>query len=202
MIRIAPFHCSKRSPRKRKTNSLDNNNTNTEFDNPAFDQDSIYDSVSKARGSSVAASLGQANESGSQELRLRSDGRNEMINKAPYCDYSNRTYQAPDESTACSPTYNVAYAGGRGIENSEKRYASLQQKNEQQNKEYPGRDRRMENPEKRYASLQQKTGHAGRGGGDFINPGHSQTEARQHTSGAATDDEIYENLKYQDESGA
>ena len=124
-----------------------------------------------------------------------------MDNKATYDD-CNRTYQALDETAACSPTYNVAYSGGRGIDNSEKRYASLQQKNEQQNKEYPGRGRRMENPEKRYASLQQKTGHPGRDGDDFMNPVYSQTETRQHTSGAATDDEIYENLKYQDESGA
>ena len=149
----------------------------------------------------MAPNLAQASERSSHELRHQSDGRNEMINKALY-DNSNRTYQALDESATCSPTYNVAYSGDRGIENSENRYASLQQKNEQQNKECPGRGRRTESPVKQYASLQQKTGHPGRDGHGAMNPAHFQTETHQHSSDAATNDEIYENLVYQDESGA
>ena len=166
-----------------------------------FDQDSIYDSISKAKGSSVAPSLAQANERGSQEYRHQSDERNEMINEADY-GYINRTYQAIDESAACSPSYNVAYSGDRGSENPEKRYASLQQKSEQQNKEYPVRVRRLENPAKQYASLQRKTKHPCRDGQDTMNPGHFQTETRQNASEAATDDEIFENLQFQDGSEA
>ena len=149
----------------------------------------------------MAPSLAQANERGPQEHRHQREGRNEMINRADY-DYSNSTYQALDESATCSPTYNVAYSGGREIENSEKRYASLQQKNEKHNKEYPERGRRMENPAKQYASLQQKTKHPRRDGHDVMNPGYFQTETRQHSSNAATDDEIYANLQFQEESGA
>ena len=145
----------------------------------------------------MTPSLAQANERGSQEYRHQSDGRNEMINNANY-DYSNRTYQALHGTAACSQTYSVAYSGDRGIENSEKRYASLQQKGEQQNKEYPGR--RLENPSKQFASLQRQTEHPWRDGHDNMNPGHFQTETWQNASAAATNDEIYENLQFQDGS--
>lgn len=141
----------------------------------------------------MAASLSQANERGLQKCHSQTDRRNEMINQAPG-DYDNGTYQALDETAVCSPAYKVPQPGGRGIENSEKPYASLHQKNEQQNKEYPGRGRRMD-PAKQYASLQQKTGHPRRDGHDARNPGHFQTETRQHASDAATDDEFYENLQ-------
>ena len=124
-----------------------------------------------------------------------------MMNKAP-CDYNNETYQAFDETAVCSPAYRVPQSGGRGIVNSEKHYASLHRKNEQQNKEYPGRGRRIENPAKQYASLQQKAGHPRQDGQGAMNPGHFQTETRQHASDAAADAEIYENLQFQDESGA
>ena len=147
----------------------------------------------------MAPSLAQANERGSQEYRLQSDERNEMINEADY-GYINRTYQALNESAASSPSYNVAYSGDRGIENSEKRYASLQQKSEQQNKEHPGRVRRLEDPAKQFAS--QKTEHPWRDGHDVKNPGHFQTETRQNASDAATNDEIYKNLQLQDGSEA
>ena len=199
---ICTSSCSRRDPRKRQTDSLDNNNKNAEFDNPAFDGDTIYDSLSKARGSSVAASLAKANERGLQECNSQTDRRNEMMSKAP-CEYNNGTYQALDKTAVCSSAYRVPHPGGRGIENSEKCYASLQQKNEQQHKEYPGRGRRMENPAKHYASLQKKTDHPRRDGHDALTPGrHFQTKARQQSSDAATDDEIYENLEFQDESGA
>lgn len=199
---IVPFRCSKRSPRKQKTDRQSNDNTNTHFDNPAFDQASIYDSVSKASGSSMAPSLAEMSKRGSQDLRHQSDGRNEMINKAP-CDNTNSTYQALNHSCERSPPYSVAYSGDRGDDNSEKRYASLQQKNEKLNKEHPRRGRRMESPAKQYASFQQqKTGHPGRDGHDAMNPVYFKTETCQHSSDAATDQEIYENLKRQDESGA
>lgn len=198
---ICTSSCSKRDPRKRQTDSLANDNGNATFDNPAFDEDSIYDSVSKARGSSVAASLAQVRGPGLQKCHPQTDKGNEMTNKA-LCDYNNGTYQALDEAAVCSPAYRVPHPGGRGIENSEKGYTSLQQKNGQQNKEYPGRGRRMENPAKQYASLQQKIGHPRRDGHDAMKPGHFQTETRQHSSDAATDDEIYESLEFQDESGA
>ena len=192
---ICTSSCSKRDPHKRRTDSLADNNRNAEFDNPAFDEDTIYDSLSKASGSSVAASLAQANENASQI-----DRRNQMMNKAP-SDYNNGTYQALDERAVCRPAYRVPHPRGLGVENSEKHYASLQQKTEQQNKEYPGRGRRMENPAKQYASLQ-KAGHPRRDGHKDMNPGHFQTGTRQHSSNAATDDEIYANLKFQEESGA
>ena len=147
----------------------------------------------------MGPSLAQVNERESQEYRHQSVEKNEVINEENY-GYSNRTYQALDESATCSPTYSVAYSGDRGIENSEKRYASLQKKSEQHNKEYPGR--RLENPAKQFASLQQKKEDPWRDVHDAINPGHFQTETRQHTSGAATDDEIYENLQFQDGSEA
>ena len=149
----------------------------------------------------MTPSLAQASERGSQEYRHQSDERNEMINNANY-DYSSRTYQALRGTAAFSQTYSVAYSGDRGIENSEKRYASLQQKGEQQNKEYPGRGRRQENPTKQFASLQRKTEHTWRDGHDTMNPGHFQTETRQNASAAATNDEIYENLQFQDGSEA
>lgn len=151
----------------------------------------------------MAASLSQANERGLQKCHSQTDRRNEMMNKAP-CEYNNGTYQALDKTAVCSPAYRVPQSGGHGIENSEKPYASIHQKNEQQNKEYPGRGRRMDNPAKQYASLQQKTGHPRRNGHDAMNPGHFhfQTKTRQHVSDAATDDEFYENLQIQDESGA
>ena len=198
---ICTSSCSKRDPRERQTGSLDNNNRNAEFDNPAFDEDTIYDSVSKARGSSVAGSLSQANELGLQKCHPQTDSSNGMMNKVPY-DYHNGTYQALDKTAVCSPAYRVPQPGGRGVENSEKHYASLHQKNEQQNKEYPGRGRRMKNPAKQYASLQKKTGHPRRDGHDAMNPGHFQTKTRQHASDAATHDEFYQNLQIQDESGA
>lgn len=149
----------------------------------------------------MAPSLAQANERGTQEYPHQSDERNERINEEN-CGYSNRTYQALDESAACNPTYNVAYSGNRGIENSEKRYASLQKKSEGHSKGYPGRGRRLENPAKQFASLQQKTEDPWRDRHDAINPGHFRTETRQHVSDAATDDEIYENLQVQDGSEA
>ena len=49
-----PFRCSKRN-----TDRQSNANADTQFENPTFDQDSIYDSISKAKGSSVAPSLAQ-----------------------------------------------------------------------------------------------------------------------------------------------
>ena len=199
---IVPFCCSKRSLRKRKTDRESNDNTGTHFDNPAFDQASIYDSVSKASGSSMTPSLAQTSKRGSQDLRHQSDGRNEMINKAP-CDNTNSTYQPLNNSSERSPTYSVAYSGDRGDDNPEKRYASLQQKNGKLNKEHPRRGRRMESPAKQCASLQQqKTGHPGRDGHDAMNPVYFLNETCQHSSEAATDQEIYENLKQQDESGA
>ena len=97
-----------------------------------------------------------------------------MMSKAQ-CEYNNGTYQALDKTAVCSSAYRVPHPGGRGIENSEKCYASLQQKTE----------------------------HLRRDGHDALTPGrHFQTEARQQSSDAATDDEIYENLEFQDESGA
>lgn len=196
---ICTSSCSKRDPRERQTDSLDNNNRNAEFDNPAFDEGTIYDSISKARGSSVAASLAKENKRGLQERNSQTDSRNEMMSKAP-CEYNNGAYQALDETAVCSPAYRVPYPGGRGIENSEKGYASLQQINERQHKENPGRGRRMEKPAKQYASLQQK--HPRRDGHGALNHGHFQTKARQQSSDAATDDEVYENLEFRDESGA
>ena len=199
---ICTSSCSKRDPRKRQTDRQDVDNIrNAEFDNPAFEEDNIYDSVSKARGSSVAASLSQANERGLQKCQSQTDRRNEMMNNAP-CDYNNGTYQALDKTAVCSPAYRVPQSGGRGVENSEKHYAPLHQKNEQRNQEYPGRGHRMENPAKQYASLQQTTGHPRRDGYGAMNPGHFQTKTRQHASNAETDDEFYQNLKIQDESGA
>ena len=150
----------------------------------------------------MTPSLAQTSKRGSQDLRHQSDGRNEMINKAP-CDNTNSTYQPLNNSSERSPTYSVAYSGDRGDDNPEKRYASLQQKNGKLNKEHPRRGRRMESPAKQCASLQQqKTGHPGRDGHDAMNPVYFLNETCQHSSEAATDQEIYENLKQQDESGA
>lgn len=187
------FPCSKRRTDERNTgNNLSGNiHTNTEFDNPAFDEDSIYDSISRTSGISVAASLEQANKGGLQE----NDTRKGIKNRAP-CD--DRTYQALNETAMAGPAYTVTSSGGRRIENPDKGYASLQQKNEQGSKGHPGQGRRIDEPEKRYAALQQKKEHPGRDG----KSGHSATKSPQHTSGAATDNDIYENLQCNDESGA
>ena len=193
-----PFPCSKRRSNERKTSTmrLGNNVTgNTEFDNPAFDEDSIYDSISRARGISMATNLEQANNGDLQELGFRNYTGNKKTNKAPYDD---RTYQALDETAITSPAYAVACSGGHGDDNPGKRYASLQQKKEKQSKENLVQGRRSEDPEKRYAALQEKKEHPRRGG----EAGHPKTEIPQHTFGAATNEDIYENLKCKDESGA
>ena len=172
---------------------------NTEFDNPAFDEGSIYDSISKARGSSVAEGFARANEVGLQELRFQNDTRNRTRNKPPFDD---RTYQGLDETAMTRPAYTTAQhntcLGGRVVENPDKSYASLQTKNEQGGKQYPGRGGKIDDPVKRYAALQQKKGHPRRGG----EAGPSEKEVPQHTSGTVTDDDIYENFQCQDESGA
>ena len=134
-------------------NNMTSNTHNIEFDNPAFDGNSIYDSISRATGSPVAANMGPAYEGNSHE-----HGKgNITTNKTP-SDDSNTTYQALDKA-AVSP---------------EIRYASLHQK-----KEYPGENE-----------------------GGYTGPVHSQSEIPRRTSGTATDDDIYENLKFEDESGA
>ena len=117
----------------------------------------------------MAASLSQANERGLQRSHFQTDRGNEKLNKVP-CDYNNGAYQALDKTAVCSPANRVPQSADRGIENSEKPYASLQQKNEQQNREFPERGRRKENPAEQYASLQQKTGHPRRDGHDAMNP--------------------------------
>lgn len=183
---MVPFPCSKRRSNERKTSTmrLGNNVTgNTEFDNPAFDEDSIYDSISRARGISMATNLEQANKGGLQELGFQNDAG---------------TYQALDETAITNPAYAVACSGGHGNDNPGKRYASLQQKKEKQSKENLVQGRRSEDPEKRYAALQEKKEHPRRGG----EAGHPKTEIPQHTFGAATNEDIYENLKCKDESGA
>ncbi|KAL9989114.1 hypothetical protein ACROYT_G003625 [Oculina patagonica] len=98
----------KRTPDERRTATmrLGNNVTgdthmNTEFVNPTFDADSICDSISRARGISVAASLEQASNGALKE----NDTRNEITNKAPSDD---RTYQALDETAMTCQTYTVA----------------------------------------------------------------------------------------------
>ncbi|XP_078347608.1 low-density lipoprotein receptor-related protein 4-like [Oculina patagonica] len=84
--------CKRRTDERKTGNNLSGNtHTNTEFDNPAFDEDSIYDSISRARGISGAASLEQANNGGLQE----NGTRKEIPNRAP-CD--DRTYQALDKT--------------------------------------------------------------------------------------------------------
>ncbi len=192
------FPCSKRRTDERKTDTMrlgnnvaGNTHMNTEFDNPAFDEDSIYDSISRARGISMAENLEQASNGALQE----NDTRKGITNNAP-CD--DRTYQALDKTAVTSPAYTVASSGGRRIEIPEKGYASLQQKNEQGSKGHPGQGRRIDEPEKRYAALQQKKEHPGRGGWSS----QSATKSPQHTSGTATDEDIYENLQCNDESGA
>ena len=154
--------------------NMTSNTHNIEFDNPAFDDDSIYNSISKATGSPVVAKLGQAYEGGSHEL-----GKKNVTTNEPPSDDSNRTYQALDEAAVSNPTYSKACSGDYRIENSERRYASLHQKKGQQTNEYAGRD-----------------------GHDYLKPVHSQSEIPQPTSGTATDDVIYENLKFEDASRA
>ena len=172
---------------------------NTEFDNPTYDEDSIYDSISKARGRPVAAGFAQASDVGLQELSFQNGSRNQTINKPPFDD---RTYQGLDETAMTRPAYTTVQhntcSGGRVIENRDQSYASLQTKKEQAGKQYTGRGGKIDGPEKRYAALQQKKGHPRRG----EEAGPSKNEVPKHTSGTVTDDDIYENLQLQEESGA
>ena len=167
---------------------------NTEFHNPAFDENSIYDLMSRARGNAAAAGLAQENDNGLQELRFQND----TSNMTPFDD---RTCQALVETSMTRPAYTTGQHntcwGDHEIENLDIPCDSLQTKKVQGGKQYPGQGGKIDDPEKRYAALVQKKQHPRRDG----EGGDSKNETPPNTSGTVTmKTATYMSLQCQDES--
>ena len=128
------FLYSKRRPNDGQTHSV--------FNNPAYREDPIYESIPEVTGSSVPENIRQATDAGLQELRFPDDKRNKVTNTTPI---SNGLYDVVGGNSPVpkieDPKKRYAIPGGSNspvpkIEDPKKRYA------------IPGGSR-----EKRYASL-------------------------------------------------
>lgn len=113
-----------------------NSNSHTAFDNPAFGQDPIYDSISQAKGGSVTEKIRQWN---------NDDGSNGTSNPTydvandedhgiedPEPPYASLEKEKDDDGSngISNPTYDVANDGDYGIEDPEPQYASLEKEKE------------------------------------------------------------------------
>ena len=85
-----------------------NTNSIVTFENPGYNEDPMYDSIHDTSGLPTP--------------------RQEHVNRRGALDNSNTTHEAPENTCMSNPTYGVSYSKDLPIEDSEKRYASIQQK--------------------------------------------------------------------------
>ena len=110
--------CSKRHSSGKRTNNIElendwvtaNTSSIVTFDNPGYNEDPMYDSIQDTSGSLTP--------------------RQEHVNRRGSLDNSNTTHEAPENTCMgmSNPMYGVSFSKDLPIEDSEKRYASIQQK--------------------------------------------------------------------------
>ena len=167
-----------------------NTHSSIAFDNPGFDQDAIYDSISPATASTIQANLKQTKDSGLQELRFQDNEKNNVPSK-PEIEDGNTDCESLDAAGKTNPTYGLALHGASKTWNPEEQYAAIQKK------------------ETTYAVLrptatvsqQLRAGDPLQDDAEYLKPAEVQPKVPRDNSGSATDeDELYVDFDFKDES--
>ena len=90
------------------------------FDNPGFNENPIYDSISPAKGKAIQENIKQGNDGAMQELRF-TDFQNEM---KPGQE-SQARYQSLNVNGRSNPTYGLPFSEDGGASESGERYCVL-----------------------------------------------------------------------------
>ena len=76
------------------------------FDNPGFNENPIYDSISPAKGKAIQESIKQGNVGAMQEL-----GFTDLQNEMKPGEESQARYQSLEVNASSNPTYGLSYSG-------------------------------------------------------------------------------------------
>ena len=168
-----------------ENNWASNSYPNIAFDNPGFNQDAVYDSISPATGSTIQANLKQEKEGDKDELHFPDDKAvNNLACKVADDSHEGITaYESLEQGGRSNPTYGIAYPGYNETEDPPEQYAALQ------------------GPETSYVSLSTTGGVANplHEDKEYMTPLEAQSKVPRDASDTAVDG-YYEDVK--DESQA
>ena len=99
-------------------------NTNIAFDNPSFDQNEIYVSISPTTASTIQGNLKQTKEGG---LPFQ-DGETNSVSTKPPIEEGNTDYESLDGASKSNPTYGLAHPGASKSWNPQEQDAAIQEK--------------------------------------------------------------------------